>query len=93
MVNVLEHVLVRELHMAVQVLQPGRLTKADELVVDEAILDSSLAYSTVVSCRPPSHYVSHTHCRSPAVPHARALACMSVMVEGVKGAKFFHEVH
>ncbi len=46
MVNVLEHVLVRELHMAVQVLQPGRLTKADELVVDEAILDSSLATSS-----------------------------------------------
>ena len=39
-VNVLlEHVLVRELHMAVEVVQPGRLAKADELVVDEAILD------------------------------------------------------
>ena len=35
----LEHVLVCEVHMAVQVLQPSRLTKADELVVDEAILD------------------------------------------------------
>jgi hypothetical protein len=35
----LEHVLGCELHMAVQVLQLGRLTKADELVVDEAILD------------------------------------------------------
>ncbi len=35
----LEHVLVRELHMAVEILQPGRLAKADELVVDEAILD------------------------------------------------------
>ena len=46
MVNVLEHVLVRELHMVVQVLQPGRLKKADELVVDEAILDSSLATSS-----------------------------------------------
>jgi len=46
-----------------------------------------------VSCRPASHYVSRTHCRSPAVPHARALACMSVMVEVVKGAKFLHEVH
>ena len=46
-----------------------------------------------VSCRPPLHYVSRTHCRSPAVPHARALACMSVMVEVVKGAKFLHEVH
>ena len=34
----LEHVLVRELHMAVEVVQPGRLAKADELVVDEAIL-------------------------------------------------------
>jgi hypothetical protein len=34
-----EHVLVCELHMAVQVLQPGRLAKADELVVDEATLD------------------------------------------------------
>jgi hypothetical protein len=39
-VNVLlEHVLVRELHMSINVLQPGRLAKADELVVDEAILD------------------------------------------------------
>jgi hypothetical protein len=33
------HVLVRELHMPIDVLQPGRLAKADELVVDEAILD------------------------------------------------------
>ena len=40
-----------------------------------------------VSCRPPSHYVSRTHCRSPAVPPARALACMSVMLEGVKRSK------
>jgi hypothetical protein len=46
-----------------------------------------------VSCRPPSHYASRTHCRSPAVPHARALAFMSVNVEVVKGAKFLHEVH
>jgi hypothetical protein len=46
-----------------------------------------------VSCRPPSHYVSRTHCLSPAVPHACTLACMSVMVEVVKGAKFLHEVH
>ncbi len=39
-VNVLlEHVLARELHMAVQVLQPGLLAEAEELVVDEAILD------------------------------------------------------
>ncbi len=35
----LDHVLVCELHLAVQVLQPSHLTKADELVVDEAILD------------------------------------------------------
>jgi hypothetical protein len=35
----LEHVLGCELHMAVQVLQQGPLTKSDELVVDEAILD------------------------------------------------------
>ncbi len=35
----LEHVLVRELYMSINVLQPGRLAKADELVVDEAILD------------------------------------------------------
>jgi hypothetical protein len=35
----LEHVLVRELHMPIDVLQPGRLAKADELIVDEAILD------------------------------------------------------
>jgi len=39
-VNVLlEHVLVRELHMAVEVVQPARLAKTNELVVDEAILD------------------------------------------------------
>jgi hypothetical protein len=39
-VNVLlEHVLVRELYVPVEILQPGRLAKADELVVDEAILD------------------------------------------------------
>jgi hypothetical protein len=35
----LEHVLVREGDLAVYILQPGRLAKADELVVDEAILD------------------------------------------------------
>jgi len=35
----LEHVLVHELHMAVEILQPGRLAKEDGLVVDEAILD------------------------------------------------------
>jgi hypothetical protein len=35
----LEHVLVRELYVPVEILQPGRLAKADELVVDEAILD------------------------------------------------------
>jgi len=45
-----------------------------------------------VSCRPPSHYVSRTHCRSPAVSHVRTLACMFVNVEVVKGAKFLHEV-
>ena len=28
-----------ELHMAVQVLQPGRLAEAEELIMDEAILD------------------------------------------------------
>ena len=40
MVDVLlEHVLVRELHMAIHVLQPCRLAKADEPVVNEAILD------------------------------------------------------
>jgi hypothetical protein len=38
-VLLLEHVLVRELHMPLEILQPGRLAKADELVVDEAILD------------------------------------------------------
>ena len=40
-VNVLLHVLVRELHMAVhgQVLQPGSLAEAEELVVDETVLD------------------------------------------------------
>jgi hypothetical protein len=38
-VLLLEHVLVRELHMSINVLQPGRLAKADELVVGEAILD------------------------------------------------------
>jgi hypothetical protein len=35
----LEQILVCEVHMAINVLQPGRLAKADELVVDEAILD------------------------------------------------------
>ena len=35
----LEHVLVRELHMSIDVLQPGRLAKADELVMDETIWD------------------------------------------------------
>jgi len=34
-----EHVLVRELYVPVEILQPGRLAKADELVVDEVILD------------------------------------------------------
>jgi hypothetical protein len=39
-VNVLmEHVLVRGLYVPVEILQPGRLARADELVVDEAILD------------------------------------------------------
>jgi hypothetical protein len=39
-VNVLlEHVLFHELYVAVEILQPGRLAKTDELVVDEAILD------------------------------------------------------
>ena len=33
----LEHVLVRELHLAVEVVQQCRLAKEDELVVDEAI--------------------------------------------------------
>jgi len=38
-VNVLlEHVLVRELYVPVEILPPGRLAKADELVVDDAIL-------------------------------------------------------
>ena len=31
--------MVRELHMSIDVLQPGRLAKADELIVDEALLD------------------------------------------------------
>ncbi len=31
--------MVCELHMAVQVLQPGRLAEAEELIMDEAILD------------------------------------------------------
>jgi hypothetical protein len=39
-VNVLlEHVLVRELYVPIDVLQPGRLAKADQLIMDEAILD------------------------------------------------------
>ena len=42
---------------------------------------------------PPSHYVSRTHCRSPAFSHACALAWMSMNVEVVKGAKFLHGVH
>jgi hypothetical protein len=40
-VNVLlEHVLVRELYVPIDVLQPGRVAKADELIMDEAILDA-----------------------------------------------------
>ena len=40
MVDVLlEHVWARELNMPIDVLQPGCLAKADELVVAEAILD------------------------------------------------------
>ena len=39
MVDVLEHVLVCEVLMAINLLQPSLLAKADELVVDEAILD------------------------------------------------------
>jgi hypothetical protein len=39
------------------------------------------------------HYVSRTHCRSPAVPFARTLACMSLNVEEEKGATFLREVH
>jgi hypothetical protein len=35
----LEHVLVREGDLPVYILQPGRLAKVDELVVDEAIFD------------------------------------------------------
>ena len=31
--------MVRELYVLVEILQPGRLAKEDELVVDEAILD------------------------------------------------------
>jgi hypothetical protein len=46
-----------------------------------------------VLCRRPSHYVFRTHCRSPAVPPARALACMSLSIEEEKGAKFLREVH
>ena len=34
-----ENILVREMHMSIHVLQPGRLAKADELIMDEAILD------------------------------------------------------
>jgi 4-hydroxy-3-methylbut-2-en-1-yl diphosphate synthase IspG/GcpE len=47
-VNVLlEHVLVRELHVPVEILQPGRLAEAEELVVDEAIL--SLSTSSIIA--------------------------------------------
>ena len=35
----MEHVLVRELYVPIDVLQPGRLAKVDELIMDEAILD------------------------------------------------------
>jgi hypothetical protein len=50
-VNVLlEHVLVRELHMAVEILQPGRLAKTDELVVDEAILDAVELVNNLCNC-------------------------------------------
>ena len=50
------------------------------------------AYS-LCSVFPPSHYVSRTHCRSPAFSHACSLAWMSMNVEVVKGAKSLHEVH
>ena len=38
-VLLLNHVVVGEMYIAVQILQPGRLAKPYELVVDEAILD------------------------------------------------------
>jgi hypothetical protein len=38
-VLLLEHLLVRELDLAVKVLKPCGLAKAEELVVDEAILE------------------------------------------------------
>jgi hypothetical protein len=37
--NPVEHVLVRKLYVPIDVLQPGRLAKADELIMDEAIVD------------------------------------------------------
>jgi hypothetical protein len=54
-----------------------------------------LLYSCLIhfmSCRPPSHYVSRTHCRSPAFPHVRALACMSFIIEEVKGSKVYMSI-
>ncbi len=52
MVNVLlEHVLVCELYVAVEILQPGRLVKPYELVVDEAILDFEEFVDVLHNCQ------------------------------------------
>jgi hypothetical protein len=51
-VNVLlEHVLVCELYVAVEILQPGRLVKPYELVVDEAILDFEEFVDVLHNCQ------------------------------------------
>jgi hypothetical protein len=47
----LEHVLVRELHMAINVLQPVLLAEAQKLIMDEAILDVVVAMSSIIACQ------------------------------------------
>jgi hypothetical protein len=59
----------------------------------EALRSFYVIYTPRVVFLPPSHYLFRTHCRSPAVPSARALAWMSLCMGVVKGAKFLHEVH
>jgi uncharacterized membrane protein YvlD (DUF360 family) len=49
-VNVLlEHVLVRELHMVINVLQPGHLAKEDDLEVEPSWMLSCLTSSIIAS--------------------------------------------
>jgi hypothetical protein len=48
--------------MAVQILQPGRLAEAEELVVDEAILDVELVLEDVLhNLKVPGNTKANTH--------------------------------